>query len=361
MWSRAARCLPGSLIPARAFSLMRPACRRSRKRFWSAGLTPAAPEGDPAELPPLPRFNDGWQLGTPDVVLTPPEPFKVSPSGTDTYWAFALPVKVGRDLLINGVEFRPGNRRVVHHSRIYLDTTGDARRRDAADPGPGFLGYIGPRGTAELPYPGLSGWTPGMTPRLAPDGVGRLVSDGSDIVLRVHYHGSGKPEEDRSSIGLFAKKEPVTRSMVGYTFCSNKIDIPPGDKRHTIIISSRVKADVHLYTVVPHAHDLCREFRLAATFADGTVQPLLWIKDWDLDWQDQYRYLKPVRLPKGTLLTLAVFFDNSEDNPRNPHKPPRRVGWGLGTDDEMCACHFEFLPDDPSGYAAYPEKSPFGL
>ena len=109
--------------------------------------------------------------------------------------------------------------------------------------------------------------------------------------------------------------------MVGYTFCSNKIDIPPGDKRHTIIISSRVKADVHLYTVVPHAHDLCREFRLAATFADGTAQPLLWIKDWDLDWQDQYRYLKPVRLPKGTLLTLAVFFDNTEDNPAIPTSP----------------------------------------
>ncbi len=240
-----------------------------------------------------------------------------------------LPVNVGRDLLINGIEFRPGNRRVVHHSRIYLDTTGDARRRDAADPGPGFLGYIGPRGTAELPYPGLSGWTPGMTPRLAPEGVGRLVPDGSDIVLRVHYHGNGKPEEDRSSIGLFAKKEPVTRSMVGYTFCSNKIDIPPGDKRHTIIISSRVKADVHLYTVVPHAHDLCREFRLAATFADGTVQPLLWIKDWELNWQDQYRYLKPVRLPRGTLLTLAVFFDNSEDNPQSPQAPaPRGLGPG---------------------------------
>jgi peroxiredoxin len=318
-------------------------------------------EGDPADLPPLPRFNDGWQLGTPDVVLTMPEPFEVRPSGKDIYWAFALPVNLGRDFVINGIEFRPGNRRVVHHSRIYLDTTGDARRRDLADAAPGFLGYIGPRGTAELPYPGLSGWTPGMTPRLAPDGVGRLVPDGSDLVLRVHYHGSGKPEQDRSSIGLFATRQPVTRNMVGFTFCSNKIDIPPGEKQYKIIISSRAKADVHLYTVVPHAHYLCREFRLAATLADGTTQPLLWIKDWDLDWQDQYRYLKPVRLRKGTLLTLAVSFDNSDDNPRNPHKPPRRVRYGLGTDDEMCACHLELLPDDPSGYTAYGEKSPFGL
>jgi hypothetical protein len=213
----------------------------------------------------------------------------------------------------------------------------------------------------ELPYPGLGGWTPGMTPRLAPDGVGRLVQSGSDIVFRIHYHPSGKPEEDRSSIGLYSLKKPVTKTMAGYTFCSDRINIPPGEKRHLIMISSRVKSDIHLYTVVPHAHYLAREFRLAATHPDGTTQPLLWITDWDLDWQDQYRYLKPVRLQKGTLLTLAVYFDNSDGNPRNPHKPPKRVRFGVGTDDEMCACHLEFLPDDPSGYAAYPQKSPFGL
>ncbi len=128
-----------------------------------------------------------------------------------------------------------------------------------------------------------------------------------------------------------------------------------------LIQSARIKADVHLYTVVPHAHYLCREFRLAATLPDGTIQPLLWITDWDMDWQDQYRFAKPVRLPKGTIVTLAAYFDNSEDNPRNPNKPPRRVRYGVGTKDEMCACHLEILPDDPSGYEAYPGKSPFGL
>ena len=319
------------------------------------------PQGDPADLPPLPQFNDGWQLGEPDVVVTMPETFQVPATGRDVYRAFAVPLNLGRDLVINGFEFRPGNRRVVHHSRLYLDTTGDARGRDLADPAPGFFGHSLIAGYGELPYPGLGGWTPGMTARFAPDGVGRLVRNGSDLVFRIHYHTSGKPEEDRSSIGLFAAKKPTTRKMVGYTICTNKIDIPAGEKRHKIILSSWVKSDVHLYTVVPHAHYLCREFRLAATLPDGTSQPLLWIDDWDLDWQDQYRYLKPVRLPKGTLLTLAVYFDNSDGNPRNPHTPPRRVHFGLGADDEMCACHFEFLPDDSSGYAAYAEKSPFGL
>ena len=85
--------------------------------------------------------------------------------------------------------------------------------------------------------------------------------------------------------------------MAGYTLCTDRIDIPPGEKRHKIILSTRIKADIHLYTVVPHAHYLCREFRLAATLPDGTIQPLLWITDWDMDWQDQYRYAKPVAFP----------------------------------------------------------------
>ncbi len=319
-------------------------------------------EGNPALLPPMPRFNDGWQIGEPDVVLTMTEPFRVPASGGDPYWAFALPANLGRDLTINAIEFRPGNRRVVHHSRVYLDTTGDAQRRDLAEPGAGFPGWGVAPGTMELPYPGLGGWTPGMTPRAAPDGVGRLVPNGSDIVFRIHYHPSGKPEEDRSSIGLYATKKPVTRHMAGLVFCTNKIDIPPGDTPsldRDQLAGSRLTFTFTRWS--PTRHYLAREFRLAATLPDGTAQPLLWITDWDLDWQDQYRYLKPVRLPKGTLLTLAVSFDNSADNPRNPHKPPRRVHFGIGTDDEMCACHLEFLPDDPSGYKAYPQKSPFGL
>jgi peroxiredoxin len=327
------------------------------ERWAETGCKP----GDPADLPPVPQFNDGWQLGEPDVILTMPESYQIPAEGPDIYRSFALPFALGRDVTINGVEFRPGNRRVVHHSRTYLDETGDARRRDHDDPEPGFTGWFGTDGRFDLPYPGLGAWTPGMTPRFAPDGVGRLIRRGSDVVLQVHYHSTGKPETDRSSIGLFIAKKPATKTMAGYTLCTDRIDIPPGEKRHKVILSTRIKADIHLYTVVPHAHHLCREFRLAATLPDGATQPLLWITDWDMDWQDQYRYARPVRLPRGTILTLAAYFDNSEDNPRNPNKPPRRVRYGVETKDEMCACHLEFLCDDAAGQDAYKLKSPFGL
>jgi Copper type II ascorbate-dependent monooxygenase, C-terminal domain len=327
------------------------------KRWAGSGCNP----GDPADLPAPPRFTEGWQLGQPDLVLTASDPFTIPAEGADIYRSFCLPFSLDRDVTVSGVEFRPGNRRVVHHSRIYLDDTGDARRRDHGDPAPGFTGWLASDGRFDLPYPGLGAWTPGMTPRFAPEGVGRVIRPGSDVVVQIHYHPTGKPETDRSSIGLFFARSPTTRTMAGYTLCSDRIDIPPGEKRHKIILSTRIKADIHLFTVVPHAHHLCREFRLAATLPNGTTQPLLWITDWDMDWQDQYRYAQPVALPAGTILTLAAYFDNSEDNPRNPNKPPRRVRYGVETKDEMCACHLEFLCDDAAGLRIYTQKSPFGL
>jgi peroxiredoxin len=327
------------------------------RRWVDCGCKP----GDPADLPGPPQFREGWQLGQPDLILAPTEAFTIPAAGPDIYRSYSLPMTLDRDVTIKGVEFRPGNRRVTHHSRMYLDVTGDARRRDRDDPAPGFTGWFGSDGRFELPYPGLGAWTPGMTARFGPEGVGRLIGKGSDVVLQVHYHPSGRVETDRSSVGLYFATKPTTKTMAGYTLCTDRIDIPPGEKRHKVILSTRIKADIHLYTVVPHAHHLCREFRLAATLPDGTVEPLLWITHWDMDWQDQYRYVKPVRLPEGTVLTLAAYFDNSADNPRNPNSPPRRVRYGVETKDEMCACHLEFLCDTPAGREVYQLKSPFGL
>ena len=223
-------------------------------------------------------------------------------------------------------------------------------------PGQGFSDIAETPGIGELPYPGLGGWTPGMTAALCPrrcrPARTRPVRPGHSHPLPHDRKARGRSFEHRS----FRRQEAHHAEHGGLYDLLEQDRHPPGEKRHKIIVSSWVKSDVHLYTVVPHAHYLCREFRLAATLPDGTSQPLLWIEDWDLDWQDQYRYLKPVRLPKGTLLTLAVYFDNSDGNPAIPISRPSASAIGLGTDDEMCACHFEFLPDDPSGYSAYPDE-----
>ena len=209
------------------------------------------------------------------MVLTMPEPIDVPADGPDIYRAFAVPFPLDRDVTITGVEFRPGNRRVVHHSRIHLDA--DRRR-----PPPRSYRRRSPasaRGSEALASNfrtrsrGLDARNDGpIRPRRRRPGHHAAVPTSSS---RFTITRSASRVSDRSSVGLFFAKKPITRTMAGYSLCTDRIDIPAGEKRHKIILSTRLKADVHLYTVVPHAHYLCREFRLAATLPDGTIQPLV--------------------------------------------------------------------------------------
>src|SRR4051794_28736049 len=80
-----------------------------------------------------------------------------------------------------------------------------------------------------------------------------------------------------------------------------------------------------------------------ARLPDGSTQCLIGIRDWDFNWQEQYRYRAPVRLPEGTRLEMEFVYDNSEENPRNPSHPPRRVQWGPGSADEMAGLHIQVL------------------
>jgi hypothetical protein len=93
--------------------------------------------------------------------------------------------------------------------------------------------------------------------------------------------------------------------------------------------------DVDLIGIIPHAHYLGKECKVWAKGPDGKEIPLIWIKDWDFDWQEQYRYKQIVRLPKGSELNMIWTYDNSASNPRQPSNPPRRVRFGEQTEDEM--------------------------
>jgi hypothetical protein len=163
---------------------------------WS---TAGSPEGNPKDLPAPPSFPDGWQLGKPDLVLEAPAPFDIPASGRDVYRCFVIPIPIDSTKTVAAVEFRPGNRKVVHHALFFLDSSGAARKKDEADSGPGYASFGGP---GFLPTGSLGGWAPGAMPRKLPDGLGRRLPKGSDLVLQVHYHPDGKPEADQSMIGM---------------------------------------------------------------------------------------------------------------------------------------------------------------
>jgi len=292
-----------------------------------------APEGNPADLPPPVKFPDDWQLGTPDLIVDIGTDFAVPADGGDIYRCFVVPTRLEKDQYVSAVEFRPGNRRVVHHILAYVDTSGKARERDQADPGPGYSCFGGP---GEPIHGGLGGWAPGNLPHQLDEGIGRSLPRQSDIIVQVHYHPQGKPETDRSRIGLYFARKPVKQTLHWGFVINPGLELPPGKSNIEVKAAWEVPVDVVAHSVAPHMHLLGHDMLISVKFPDGRVQDLIKIDDWDFNWQYTYHFEKALDVPKGSLVYLVAHYDNSESNPRNPNKPPVLVKWGEATTDEMC-------------------------
>ena len=91
-------------------------------------------EGVPVDRPPEPRWIPGWQLGTPDVVVTMAEPYILRPGGADAFRTFVIPIPLSTTHYVKALEFKPGNPRVVHHANVGIDRTRSSRYRDRRGP-----------------------------------------------------------------------------------------------------------------------------------------------------------------------------------------------------------------------------------
>jgi Tol biopolymer transport system component len=307
------------------------------------------PRGDDSKMPKLPAFPpDGWRLGRPDLILEMPAGFDLPASGPDVFRNFVIPTSLTEDKWVRGVEFRPSARRVVHHALFAQVAGGSLSSRDGADGRPGFggmggVGAVNARGDSRS----LGGWAVGATPRMLPEGIAVRLPKGSDFLLQMHFHLSGKPETEKSLIGLFFADKAPDKDLFSVELpalfgLGAGIDIPPGERRYTIQDSFTLPGDVRIYSAMAHAHYLAKEMKATATLPDGSTRPLIWIHDWDFNWQDSYVYKEPFTLTRGTRLDVTLTYDNSDGNPRNPISPPRRALWGEQSLDEMGTVGFGF-------------------
>jgi hypothetical protein len=298
---------------------------------WSEGGTP---EGSRADLPPPRKFVDEWTMeGGPDLVVDIGTDYPVPAKGDDIYRCFVVPTSLPKDMYISGIEYRPGNPRVVHHVLAYVETNGEARKKDAEDSAPGYMCFSGPGVDVQGD---LGGWAPGSRPSILEDGIGRSLPRNADIVIQVHYHPSGKPEVDRTRIGLRFSRQPVRQILHWNGAANPDMKLPKGESNVEIKASWRVPVDVIAHAVAPHMHMLGRDMLMSVEFPDGRSQDLIKIDDWDFNWQSAYDLEQPIELPKGSVVKVVAHYDNSEANPRNPSKPPVDVAWGEATTDEMC-------------------------
>src|SRR5262249_27203172 len=128
---------------------------------------------------------------------------------------------------------------------------------------------------------------------------------------------------------------------------SNHIDIPAGDRAYKVSDHFTVPVDVDAIAINPHAHYVCKEMNGYAVLPSGARRTLIHVPAWNFDWQQQYIYAAPVRLPAGSRIEMEYTYDNSAANPRNPNQPPKRVQWGPGSSDEMAGLHITVVPVDP--------------
>ena len=304
-----------------------------------------AVEGDPKDLPPEPKFVEGWRLGKPDLILTASKPFTLPPSGTDTYWNFIFPVPIDRTRWVKAVEIRPGDKRYVHHANILVDRAEESRRRES-EPGAGFGGMeIRIESQVFDPDSHLLFWKPGTIPSAEPDGMALRLDKGTDLILNTHLQPSGKPEVIQPSIGLYFTDKPATKfPMLLQLENDAKLDIPAGEKNFVVTDDFTLPVDVDLLGIYPHAHYLGKDIEATATLPDGTKKNLIHIPQWNLNWQAVYRYAERVILPKGTTVSLRYTYDNSDENLMNPNHPPIRVKGGNRSTDEMCHLWLQVLP-----------------
>ena len=306
-------------------------------------------QGQAADLPPIPKFAQGWQLGEPDLVLRLPKPYTLAAGGSDVYRNFVFSFPLEDTRYVRALEIRPGNKRVVHHANLLIDRNRSSRWKDGRDGHPGFPGMdLKIEANVQDPESHLLFWKPGSVIGEEPDGMAWTIERGTDLILNMHLQPSGKPEIIEPSLGLyFTKDPPRLRPLLVQLENDRALDIPPGAVNFSVTDDFTLPVDVDLLAVYPHAHYLGKQVEAVATLPDGTQTPLIRIRRWDLNWQAVYRYEKPVFLPTGTMIAMRWLYDNSSGNAANPNHPPQRVAAGDRSTDEMGHVWLQLLPRGP--------------
>jgi uncharacterized protein (TIGR03437 family) len=179
---------------------------------------------------------------------------------------------------------------------------------------------------------------------------------GSDFLLQTHFHLNGIAQTEKTQVGIYFGPKPdrtLTQLQVPAFFgIRANIDIPAGLNGYKVRGSFTLPADVDAVTVSAHMHYLGKEAKLTATLPSGEVRILLWIGAWDFRWQGFYTFQDLVPLPKGTRIDGELTYDNSAQNPFNPHSPPQEVQWGEQSTDEMGSLILNVVPHQASDISA---------
>jgi hypothetical protein len=280
-----------------------------------------AKEGNAKDLPPTPKFVEGWNIGTPDAIFYLPEAYPVPASGVVEYKYFSVPTNFKEDMYIQAAEIRPGERGVVHHIIVFAQNGTEPQRL-------------------------IVGYAPGEQPASISPGYARKIPAGSKLIFQVHYTPNGTPALDRSYVGFKFAKEKPKAEMLTRPVMNARFAIPPGDPNYKVESTYTFTQDSHVHSLMPHMHLRGKDFEFRITYPDGQSRVILSVPRYDFAWQSYYILKEPLAAPKGSRLDCVAHFDNSEKNKFNPD-PKKEVRWGDQTWEEMMIGWISYTIDAP--------------
>lgn len=280
----------------------------------------------------------------PDLVLRM-KPYAIKGNDREDFRYFHVPMHLKEDIWVAAIEFVPGNRKLLHHSRLMVDSTGTMAGIDGvSEDDPHLRDFQKTRLADEFLY----GWVPGNDRVIFPAGTAKRIRAGSDLILNLHYSPSSKDDQDQSEVRFYFAKEPVDRPVRTLTLTENNVTNQPfllaANTKPTFYMNYGPLPDtVRLISVLPHMHRLGHSFRAFALTPDGDAVNLIRINDWDYSWQLTYFFQQPLVLPKGSTIIAEANYDNTDQNPLNPNRPAKSVGYGWNSSDEMMNLVFYFI------------------
>lgn len=356
-----------------------------------AWVDAGAPKGDEAHLPKMPDYAPGWTFGEPDLVVEMPVDFEIPAEGELPMQNFYVPVPFTEERWVEKVELRPGNAAVVHHSIANVINLPEGTkvvdgRAVKADSSEAQINRQSARETGGLSEGGsrevflsqdsftragafkLVGQAPGKGFERHHPGTAKRILPGMYFQFNMHYQPSGRVEKDRSRLGLWFAKKPVTHEVLtkGVTdriFIGGKEltetrmvngkevkvrgripNIPPNVDNWEIGGEVLIKEAITLYAFAPHMHLRGKDIKYTLIWPDGREQVLLSVPKFDFNWQLHYELDEPLKIPAGSRIVALAHYDNSIKNRYNP-APQKEVFWSEQSWDEMFIPWFEYTVD----------------
>ena len=356
-----------------------------------AWVNAGSPNGDDRDLPPMPKYTPGWTFGEPDLIVEMPVEFDIPAEGELPMQNFYVPVPFTEERWVDKVELRPGNPAVVHHSianvvrlpegtkvvngRAVKDSAPNSALNGQSARDTGGLSETAPREVflsqdafSRAGAFKLVGQAPGKGYERHFPGTAKRILPGMYFQFNMHYQVSGRPEKDRSLLGLWFAKQPVTHEVLtkgvtdtifigGKELSETRVvngkevkvrgkipNIPPNADNWEITGEMTIKEAITLYAFAPHMHLRGKDIKYTLIWPDGREQVLLSVPKFDFNWQLHYELAEPLRIPAGSRMVAVAHYDNSVKNRYNP-APNKEVFWSEQSWDEMFIPWFEYSVD----------------